>query len=409
MQIYDTYLDDKNTYHFSGEPLIVQSEYFNIKLLKAIEELGNKIDLKQVLMVSAQVVSYSQFSRFFKNRRKMSVEDKKKVVESYFSHCGFGNLSMRSISNKGGYAELISEHYASAWLKYYGQRPANHPGVGYFTCGFLCGAIEAIFEVPSGTFDGKQSLCLSKGDPKSRFEIFRGLRRQLKPSPAMGKQQQEVSVTDSDTKVIDAIKSLHLSGTGHSSGFIQSFDATWTKQYVNYFSLILIKLFMQAERKLGKGGMAHIKKIFTVIAESNAYFILGKITSSDFWKEEISPALGKDPGSVWRAYLGLMTGLGYGKWELMEESSTEYKVHVVNNPETNAYLKLVGNTKAPLGYGTGGFLTGLAHYIRQNPQPASIDNDFVEQMKSSKQEIFYKEEQSRMVGADQEVLMVLVH
>ena len=414
MDILDTYLEDLSTYAYAEEPLIIQSEYFNVKILKAVEDLGNKIDLKQVLMVTAQTLSYSQFSRYFKSRPKMSLEDKKKAIENYFAHCGFGKLSMRGISNKGGYAELISDHYANAWKKYYGEREATKPGVGYFACGFICGATEAIFGVPSGTFDGKQSKCISKGDDKSRFDTFRGLKRKLGPSPGFGKQQEEdESASDlsgvDDLKVIDYIKGLKMSGLTHESGFMEEFGANWTKHYANYHAIVMIKLLMQAEKKLGKGGIAHIRKIFAETAESNAYIILGKVLNSVFWKEKVEGIIEGDASSLWHACLDIMTGFGYGKWELVEGSSTEYKVNVINNPETNAFLKLVGNTKAPLGYCTGGFLTGLANYVRQKPSQGKIDDAFVDQMKSSRGDITYKEEQSRMVGAEKDTLMILVH
>lgn len=411
----DTYLEDKNTYEFSHEPLILQSEYFSIKILKAVEELGGKIDLKPILTSSAQSLAYSQFSKYFKSRRTvMTVDEKKKLVEHYYAHCGFGKISLKSISNKGGYAELVTDHYASAWIKYFGQRAANLPGVGYFTCGFLCGVIEAIFEVPPGTFDSKQTKCISKGDDRSRFEAFRGLKRNLNPSPGFGKQQEEDEpLTDAsginDLKVIESIINLELSGLGDESCFIEAFDTTWIKQYANYHALIMIKLLMQAQKKLGKGGMGHIKKIFTETAEGNAYFVLGKVLNSAFGNENFSEILNSDNNSAWHACLDIVTAFGHGRWELAEGSSTEYKVNLINNPETNAFLKLVGNTKAPLGYYAGGFLAGLANYVKQKPKTTIIDDDFVEQMKASKGDISYKEEQSRMVGSEKDTLMILVH
>lgn len=415
MEILDTYLEDKSTYLFAEEPLSLQSEYFNVHILKAIEQLGNKIDLKSVLVVSAQVLSYAQFSKFFKSQRNnMSEADRKKLVENYFSHCGFGKLSLKSISNKGGHAELLSDHYATSWIKYFGKRHKDHPGVGYFTCGFLCGAVEAMYDVPAGTFDGKQSQCISKGADKSRFEVFRGLKRKLNPSPSIGKQQEEDEpLTDTsginDYKVMESIRDLHLTGLATDLGLIEAFDSTWTKHYANYHPLVMIKLLMQAEKKLGKGGVGHIRKIFTEGAEGNAYYTMGKVLNSPFWKEKVTGLLEGDTNSKWHACLDIMSAFGCGRWELAEGSSTEYKVNVINNPETNAFLKLVGNTKAPLGYSTGGFLTGLANYIQKNPSPATVDTDFVEQMKSSKGDISYKEEQSRMVGSEKDTLMILVH
>jgi hypothetical protein len=409
--LFDTYHNDRSTFQFADEPIVIQSDYFNVNFLKSLEELNGKINVSQLLVESAHEVAYSQLSVFFKKNEKLSDTDKKKFIEDYYAHCGFGKISLKAISNKGGYAILESEHYAEAWLKYFGERKSSEHGVGYFTVGFLSGAVEALFGTTLGTFAGKQSLCISKGDEVSRFDIFRGLKKKLHNSPGLGKEQGEIKPIDNidgidDQKIVDLIKTLNFSGIKDSKGFIENFESNWTRHYANYYSMIVIKLLMQAEKKLGKGGVEVIKKMLTDVGESNAYFVFGKIVNSEYWQENIIPSLGSDNNQQMHGCLDIMTAFGFGKWELVEHTDHNFTFNITNNPNTNAFLKLVGNTKAPLGYYTGGFLIGLVNFIAHNPKSKAIDNDFVENLKSSKNNMSYQEIKSRMVGADRDTIVV---
>lgn len=411
MPIFDVYHNDNHTFQFADEPIVIQSDYFNIGLIKSIETLSKKIDVRGLLVDSAHEVVYSQLRKCFDSNEKMETAEKKEFVEQYFAHCGFGKISLKYLSSKGGYVEMESEHHAEAWLKYYGKRKFSNHGLGYFIIGFLSGAVEAIFDKALGTFDGKQSSCIAKGDEVSRFDIFRGLKKKMHISPGLGKSQKENQPTSNidgidDAKIVDLIQSLNLSGLNNEKGFIENFDAHWTRHYANYYSLIVIKLLMQAEKKLGRGGVAQIKVLLSNLGETNAYVVFGKMINSDYWQEHITPTLGSDNNQQMHGCLDIMTAFGYGRWELTEHTALNFTYNISNNPYSNAFLKLVGNTKAPLGFYTGGFLLGLANFIARNPKSKSIDNDFVEKLRSLKGNMSYLETQSRMVGADRDTIVV---
>lgn len=407
MKKFGSYLKDKNVYEFYEEPLFYQSEYYSIYFQKAVEELGEKLDIKNILVTSAQEVAYAQFSKFFKAKSKYDVNERKRLVEEYFMRCGFGKINLKPIQAKGGNIEVQSEHYGLAWIRHFGKRKEDEPGVGYFAMGFLCGIIEAIFDVKPGTFDGKQLKCLAKGDPISKFEIYRGFRRKISVSPAMGKphitseEQKEYS-----SALIDSLVGLELGGSDSEDGLIHEFDQTMTLHYVNYFALASIKLLMQANKKLGPAGIKQAKSIITTTGEKNAYFLFGKIMNSDFWQKFLKENKDASGNGNMKNCMDVLTALGFGRWELVDGGKSQSKVEIYNCPETNAFLKLVGNSKMPIGFFNGGMLVGLANLFEKGATTdEGVDIEYVDRMAAANHFEFV-EQQARMTGGDNDTLVV---
>ena len=403
MKNLGSYQDDKNVYEFYEEPIFLQSEYYNVYFQKALLDLGEAFELKNLLSTTAQEVAFAQFKRLFKKKNKFSVDDRKKVVEDYYANCGFGRLDLKPIQAKGGHVDVHSEHYATAWVRHFGHRSQKESGVSYFTLGFLCGIIEAIFETKPGVFDGKQLKCISKGDDCCRFEIFRGFKRKLNPSPAMGKVPIG-SESGPSNETIQAITDIYPNGLDSENGLIEAFDTTYTRHYINYFALIEIKLLMQARKKLGTKGLKQIKNLISQTSEKNTYFTFGRLFNSDFWQEHLKKS-GEASGSGKIANcLDVLSAFGHGSWSLVESSENEYRVKVPNCPRTNAALKLVGNTKAPIAFYNGGLVRGLANIAANGLDEESVDIAVVNS-KAEQNTFDYSEESSRMTGGEEDILV----
>ncbi|PIB35317.1 hypothetical protein BFP72_07850 [Reichenbachiella sp. 5M10] len=409
---FDTYHKDKSVYYFANEPFNFQSEYLSLYLQKGIEELGSKLDVHDLLVTTAQEIAFTAFSKYFEGKDRLTkIERRKKCVEDFYAHCGFGRIDLTSIQPKGGYIEALSEHYAMAWKRHFGVRDPKLPGVSYFTLGFLCGAIEAIFGVKAGTFRGKQILCLSKGQGSCKFEIYRGFKRSINSSPGIGKVQkiadQEDVFVPNGTSVVEAINGLNLSGLDSKKGLIDQFDMTLVKQFSNYMAMIEIKLLMQA-KKLGPGGLKAIKTFLEKLGEGNVYFTIGKMINSDYWHEYIESSVGKNYESELYACLDVFTAFGCGRWQLTAVSTGQFRVSITHNPETNAFLKLVGNTKSPLSFYAGGLMMGLANMLDKGAKTAGdgIDMAFVNKLKNGTHHFEYVQAKSRMVGSEIDALVV---
>ncbi|UXP31679.1 hypothetical protein N6H18_15120 [Reichenbachiella agarivorans] len=410
---FDTYHQDKSVYYFANEPLNIQSEYLNLYLQKGIEEMGSKLNIVDLLVTTAQEITFTMFSKYFEGNEKMvKITARKKFVEDYYAHCGFGRINLTSIQPKGGYIEAVSEHFAMAWKRHFGLRPENQPGVSYFTLGFLCGAVEAIFDIVPGSFRGKQILCLSKGHGVCKFEIYRGLKRKINKSPGKGKLQHKVGEIEdvfvpNGSNVIEAINGLNLSGADSKKGLIDQFDMTLTKQFSNYMAMIEIKLLMQAKKRLGPQGIRIIKTFLEKLGEENTYFTVGKMLNSDYWQEYVESVVGKNPESRLYACLDVFTAFGCGRWQLVKMSTGQFKVSVLNNPETNSFLQLVGNTKSPLNFYAGGLMMGLANLLDKGAKTGNgVDLNFVNKLKKAGHHFEYVFEKSRMVGSEIDTLIV---
>lgn len=411
---FDRYQEDKKLFTFCGESLCYQSDYFNLYLQKSIESLPDGIDKEDLLVTTAQEISYAVFTKFFKNRDRFSKEFvRKKFVQDYYAHCGFGRIDLKSIQPKGGYIEAVSEHYSMAWRDMFGIQGKDKPGVAHFSLGFLCGAVEAIFEVVPGSFRGKQLLCLSKGDSVCKFEIYRGLNRKIRISPGLGKVQSSdvehpaaIAVANGKS-VLEGIMELNLSGTDNKKGLIDQFDMTITKHFANYFSVIQIKLLMQAKNKLGANGMKQIKVMLEKLGERTAYYTVGKLLNSDYWHDYIESSVGKDRESIIQACLDIQTSLGQGEWKLLVATPTDFKAELINYPETNAFLKLVGNTKSSINFFPAGFLMGVAHVLEKGYKSSGgVTLQYVENLVKEGHKFRYKQPSSRMVGEDIDTIAV---
>lgn len=406
MKKFGSYVAEKNIFEFCQEPLFYQSEYFNVYFQKSVEEFKNHLDLHNILVISAQEVSFSQFSKQFKSRSKYSVEDRKKTVENYFASCGFGKVDLTPLQAKGGYVIAESEHYAKAWVKYFGKRTDVESGVCYFTLGFLTGAVEAIFDVEPGSFTGIQLDCISKGDDVCKFEIYRGLKRKINASPALGKENK---VLVEDTNIANpfthALTDLDLDGRRSEDGLIHAFDSTFTKHYTNYLALVSIKLLMLSNKKIGPAGFKKAKQVISSVAEENVYFTIGKILNSGEWTKLLTkyPELGGQ--SHLKNAVDVQTAFGLGNWDLIQGEVNHIKVRIANSPLTSAYLKLVGNTKAAIGYYQTATLRAIGNLVNKGfVADGDVDLNYIDKYKGSQNNYQCGEEQSRMVGHDYDLI-----
>ncbi|MDP4679829.1 MAG: hypothetical protein NWS46_05610 [Cyclobacteriaceae bacterium] len=114
MRTFGSYHKDRNAYIFAGEPLTIHTDFYNCFLQKAVEDISQYIDVRPILINSAQEIAYTQFTILFKGERNWGIEKRKKAVEDYYSFCGYGKINVPNLQAKGGFIELKSEHYSMA-------------------------------------------------------------------------------------------------------------------------------------------------------------------------------------------------------------------------------------------------------------------------------------------------------
>lgn len=369
MKTFGSYNKDRNAYIFAGEPLTIHTDFYNCFLQKSVEELSQYIDVRSILVNSAQEIAYTQFKRHFENNPNLEIIERKECVEAYYSFCGFGKINIKNIQSKGGFVESTSEHYSLGWKRIYGE--AGPDGVCYFTMGFLCGATEAIHDIALGTFDAKQIRCLTKGNESLRIDVFRGLRKKLKESVGEGVTQSfdnqpsnpETSVNY--TEIMDALLNNDLAGD-EETGLIKAYGGSITRHYSNYYNLISVRILMELEKKYKRDGVLKAKSIMIKSAQTSAMYLLSNLISSSEWKTHIAPSV-KTTEDQLHGILAFINTLGWGKWEIERfnpEGKTSFNINA--SSESNAFLKMVGKTKAPICFFLEGMVTGLMNMVYNN-------------------------------------------
>lgn len=361
MDTFGEFQKDRNGYFFSGEPLVYQSSDYDCAFQRSMESMKPHVDVCPILVNSAQEVAYSQFSTYFSDHEKLNVQERKKVVEDYFSDAGFGKISLRALHAKGGYVETQFDNHALVWKRKYGTR--KDQGSSFFVLGFLCGVTEAVFDIAHGTFDGKQSACLTMGDSKSRFEIFRGRKKALKGSPKLG--ASEVLSSDKvseDKKVLEAWSQLATKGS-EESGTIEIFGQNLTLQYANYYCLVSIRVLMEVEKKIGRKGVGLARKNMIEVSHHGAVGILGGFLKAEEWRKafELDKASKEELVEI---TMQIMETLGWGNWVcplINENGETTFKVR--GGFESNAFEKLLGTVKEPISYFLYGGALGLMNLV----------------------------------------------
>lgn len=406
MNIFGSYHKDRNAHVFAGEPLTIHTDFYNCFLQKAVEELSQYIDVRSILINSAQEIAYTQFKKYFESKPNLELGERKKIVEAYYSYCGFGKIDISHVQSKGGFVETSSEHYSQAWKRIYG-KSVSSDGVCFFTMGFLCGATEAIHDIVLGTFDAKQIRCLTKGDESIRIDVFRGLRKQLKESVGEGVTQTfENQPSNSETsvnytEVMDALLSNDLAGDDET-GLIEAYGGLVTRHYSNYYNLINVRILMQLEKKYKKDGVLKAKSIAIKSAQTSAMHLISNLISSAEWKNHIAPSI-KTTDDQLHGILAFINTLGWGKWEI-ERFNVEGKTifNITASSESNAYLKMVGKTKAPICFFLEGMVSGIMNMVYNNKlvPKMKLDADTFDSIFKSENRYVVTEAKTRMMGEE---------
>jgi hypothetical protein len=385
------YLLDRNVYLAAGEPAIFHCHHYNCFLQAALEDTRSYIDIDPILMDSAQEIAYSQLSRYFSDEEIDSIGSRKRIAEEYFSFCGFGKFSLEHITEVGGTIESIKDHYGVGWLSKFGNRKPHEPGASFFTCGYLAGATEAIFDLPLGTLQTLQVACVTKGDKHSQFRVsHRGSRRSLYPSPAEGEYQKHVENNHPNSSVNylgirEALINMPLQGSA-DTGLLEAFGVLLTRHYANYYGLISFRMLKEMEKKLGADGIALASQLLTEAGHVCAFNTFGGIMTSAEWEGLIKPML-KDRKDWVHGIVAVVNAFGWGFWEVDDLTDTTLRIRIVSGYESNCYLKKYGTNSYPISFLARGGTAGIMNLLFNGDitsKPALTENYYKEIFTSEK-------------------------
>lgn len=364
------------------------------------------MDTNKILIYSAEEVAHSQFSNIF-STGNYSIGDRKEIVESLFSFCGFGEITLANMNETGGMMDTKFDHYAIVWKSKFGDRTEKQPGASLFTLGFLIGALEAIYDQPMGELDGEQMSCITKGDQQCTFVVYKTIEtRNSTKSPGEGKYQEfenlpkPIGTDVTYDGIREALGGMPLEGD--ETGMINAFGVYLTRHYANYYCLVSHKLIEALVAKLGDGGLAIGEELLVEAGHVCAFNTFGGIMLSDEWNALIKPML-KDRDDWTHGILACINALGWGRWEGTKiNAGGEFEFEIVSSYESNSFLSLNTTKSNQYNFLARGGTAGICNLLYQGDitKAPELNNSFYTKIFKSKGRFSSKPKDGRTEGSE---------
>ncbi len=365
-----TYLPTRNACLAGAEPLVFHCHHYNTFLQNTLEDASAYLPVHPILVESAQEIVHGQFKAYFREQPHLSIPERKQVVEDYFRYSGFGKVSLSGVSAKGGMVQASSDHYGIGYRTKFGPRHQDASGVSFFTAGYVAGATEAIYDAPLGSLSVRQTDCLAKGDPESRFVLAPSQpRKALRPSPREGLYQmaqlRNAAASPVDYLAIrEALTQMPIEG-GPQDGLIDAFGVLLTRMYANYYALISYRFLNAMEAEMGPVGVSIAKELLVEAGHTCAFYTFGGIMQSAEWAGLIQPMLRSREDWV-HGIVACVNAFGWGFWQVAElVPGQKLVIRIKSGYEANAYLGAFGQSTLPISFlatgGTAGIMNLLYH------------------------------------------------
>ncbi len=159
---------EKNLIEHEGKFVSLHCHHFNCGLLKGLEELKG-IDGLSLFVKTTEEIYCQSFSEYLQRHQELeTLDDKLQAAAEMYYAFGYGILDLSALNERGGFAKAKSSYYVTAWLAKYGRR---HSPVCFFTCGFIAGILEAIFNRSLGSYKVEEINCLIMGSDCCEFKV----------------------------------------------------------------------------------------------------------------------------------------------------------------------------------------------------------------------------------------------
>jgi hypothetical protein len=152
----------------SGQPIAIHCHHYNINLQKTLEDaLGEKG--VRLIYRSAEDATYHSLKALLEQYGEIrTVKSKMEMAAILFQSCGLGIIYPRQVRSSGGYVISHSSHHVTGWLAKHGRR--DTPGC-HFSCGWIAGALAAVYSKPLGAYCVQELKCKMVRDPECVFRV----------------------------------------------------------------------------------------------------------------------------------------------------------------------------------------------------------------------------------------------
>ena len=353
-------IDSHRRHLLGGEPMIFHCHYYNAFLQQTILDAAY-IDSEPFLVGAAAEVSYNQLVTLFKQQDISEISERKIWAEHIYAHSGFGVISLDTVNQTGGEVLAPTSHYVSGWSALndsYAKKP-----VCFFTGGWLCGALSAIYDLPNGHFGVEEKKCAAIGDPHCTFNIVAGsCNYTVFESVATGTLSEKHHIQNVPANNVDydgiytAVSGMDLSG--NSEGFIPAFGVLLTHHYANYYNRTSFELLTQMTERFGEEGREIAEALLTEAGRVCSFHTAGGIMVSDEWDALIRPSL-KTKEDWLHGITAIVNTFGWGRWQLIDASSESAEFIMHDDYESCGFMAMYGASKHPVSFMMQGGVAGL--------------------------------------------------
>ena len=113
---------------------------------------------------------YPMLAEYFRSKGVIGVANRIEIGCQLYAAVGLGSLSIRSLGNDTGEAEILISHVDKGWIKKWGK--SDKP-VNYIGCGFIAALVSSVLEQPIETFFVTEVSSIAMGESTSHFNIVR--------------------------------------------------------------------------------------------------------------------------------------------------------------------------------------------------------------------------------------------
>jgi predicted hydrocarbon binding protein len=343
-----------------GEPMILHCHHYNCFLQRSIQD-AEYIDSAPILVGAAAEVAFAQLTNLLS--RTPDIAARKATVEALYRACGLGLIDLGALTDRGGEVRTRSTHYSTGWIEKFGRSRAP---VAFFSTGFLAGALAAIYRLPPGDVQARQTACRSTGAAEDVFVLGRGpanfrifAPRQSPVLIPVGNDIEPATAVDREasTRAV-AGKPLPVD----AEGLIAVFGLYLTRLYADYYNRISFAFEREMTEAAGRQGVETAANLFIEAGHVCAFFTMGGIMTSPQWDALVLPMLKTREDWV-HGIVAWWNGGGYGVCKVLDVSPTQLTVRLYNDYESVGYRRMYGTADHGVCYlNTGGF-AGIMNLI----------------------------------------------
>lgn len=383
---------DRHLASIGGEPHVFHCHHYNCFLQKSIVDQSALVQHEALLTDAATEVVFAELQALGAH-----VD-----TSALFRQLGFGLLDTASLDQHGGIATVQASHYALGWRSKYERSGAP-------VCFFNAGFIEAVARHRFGhAFTVTETACVAAGAHACHFEVKRGGRASLPPSPGLGAVSTWPARTPFATKtsvdeaaIIQACAGLPLAG--NAEGKIDAFGVSLTRHFANYYNLISYRFDAQMNESAGDAATEAARILLKEAGQVCAFHTFGGIMQSAEWDALIKPQCKTTEDWVY-GMVSVVNALGWGRWSVAAlEPARRLELVIDGSYESNGYLAAFGKSNTPRCYlatgGTSG-LMNLVYHADIQSRPA-LTPQFYERTYNEGHFFVAREVECRAMGASQ--------